>query len=918
MADKGDGLVIFFHNQMGGIVAMKKSTLLLLAALVAGGAFADNYWTGRTLSDWSAEGAWAGSGNNVFGGNGSYLTSTDPHVVLFSKPETITRLWIENNDKGKIVWKLADEATEDAGLTMNGPNDKWGHAMNLGTGKHGELVIESGTYYNKGQLWLANGDADSQMTLNGGSYIISSYTCIAYGSGKGKGTLTVNGGLYKETGGAFIVSQSNNAGNIGEFNQTGGEVDVSGECFVAERAGKGIVNLTGGTCSFGGTVYAPRGNNTAAEITIDGGDLKAKSYVNVGYGQGSTATIDMKSGTFDTDNEMILGTATGANVAMTLSGGTFTPKKFWIASHYNHSNGGVTAMLKMTGGTLQTDNGQDVVVGGNSSATGTLDVQGGIVKVGETLHIGWRGHGVFNQSGGDVYVQAGKKVRLCDTDKAQSGSAELTGGTLHADIIDTTSGYGEKSFLVDGGTIAAVTSYNQWLSTATIKVGSKGIGLDASGFTSTLCANLVPADEEGSVKAVIKGSGTVNFAETTLAQIDTIAVADGGSIAFTMGDELTKPVEVQEGGGLTIDVTGIVTDGTYDLGTFAGGLTLAEGVTLSSDNVTLIGLPGSADAVYTLSDTGVLSVKLTGLEKLVWNSDNVEWGAENAWKGEKSGVVKTFGPTDKAKFIVEGDGEVQTVLVNDEIEPMGVEVVATGKDAYPLVKGHGTFKPQELSVKGTIAFAGDEEGALNLDGVIERTLEDEVDVSHALFESGTVNLLGSLLMDSTVNGTLVRETDWTPSSPITGEGEIWIKNCKLTLGTTQPLKNFAGTVRLGPNAQLDDAKDLNQAAVLGNGTLIMNGATILRFSWNDANEYLNDVIVVDGTENTWWNNQSRGNMGANVSVNGNISGGGKLIIRHKTWNARWIGFTGCDFTGFTGELEMHGINYYPENGRTRL
>ena len=84
---------------------------------------------------------------------------------------------------------------------------------------------------------------------------------------------------------------------------------------------------------------------------------------------------------------------------------------------------------------------------------------------------------------------------------------------------------------------------------------------------------------------------------------------------------------------------------------------------------------------------------------------------------------------------------------------------------------------------------------------------------------------------------------------------------------------------------------------------------ITRFSWNDAREDLNDVIVVDGTENTWWNQQSRSNMGANVFVNGNISGGGKLIIRNRGWDARFMRFAGCDFTGFSGELELHGIRF---------
>jgi hypothetical protein len=294
---------------------------------------------------------------------------------------------------------------------------------------------------------------------------------------------------------------------------------------------------------------------------------------------------------------------------------------------------------------------------------------------------------------------------------------------------------------------------------------------------------------------------------------------------------------------------------------------------------------------------------------MVLNVNGGDWSGATTWKGETSGTVRAFGAKDRAAFVIAEDDTVQTVLVNTDVAPLGVDVEVTGENSYALIKGHGTFAPAELCVKGVVGFAGDAEGPLNLDVALERTLEGDVDVSKALFAEGTVNLLTSLHMDSTVNGKLVREKDWTPSYKIDGTGEVEIKNAKLTLNNPELFKNFAGTVVLGEGSRFDDANYLNGGAIFGGATLKMAGGTIERFGNDAAEENLRDVILADGTSSIWWNQKSRGNLGAHVIINGDISGSGKLIIYQKGSNARSIKFNGCTFENLTGTIEMHGINY---------
>ena len=895
------------------------STVLAIAACALSlAANADRHWTGGgATTDWTDNANWGagnGYGNWVFGGGqvASLPDEPNPIIVTFTNHVSLSDgIWIENAEKPDIVWRVEEGADSDAGLSTTFTSSKWGKAINVGTGKHGGLTIEGGVYYFPSELWIGNGAVDSYFTLNGGVFTNQSYTCIGYGGHDRTGTMTVNGGTYRQNSNTFIVGQGNHSGCKGVFNLMSGSVDTAANATCSENHGTSEMNISGGSFRVGGQLMLAEGRNGAATTTmnISGGTIKVVGFSRAAVGSNSSATITMSNGEFDTDDEFVLASGTGSTAEMTLSGGSFTPKKFWIGSHDNYTSSGSTATFTMTGGTLATDNGQDIVVGGNANAVCTFNMHGGTVNCGKQFHIAWRGSGTLNMTGGDIYVPAGQD--LCfNNDTGTSATMQLYGGTFHTDIITMSTRDGvTQTLTVNGGSFAPVTDKADWLVGVPMTVGPNGIGLASGGHSATLSANLTPAAAEQPIKAVFTGAdstGVISFSSSTFEQIDSFEIAPNGVMVVAKGGAVEKPLKIEETGMLVVDVSGqIPTDGDYDLVTLSGGLV---DTTITSDNVDIVGLPGVATLAYTVNNN-VLKVTVSGLERMVINTDGGNWTAADTWKGETSGTVRAFTEKDRAAFVITEDNTVQTVLVNSEIAPLGVDVEVTGENSYALIKGHGTFSPAELSVKGTVGFAGDAEGPLNLDVALERTLEGDVDVSKALFAEGTVNLLTSLHMDSTVNGKLVREKDWTPSYKIDGTGEVEIKNAKLTLNNPELFKNFTGTVTLGESSTFDDANYLNGGAIFGSATLKMAGGTIERFGNDAAEENLRDVVLVDGTSSIWWNQKSRGNMGAHVKINGDISGSGKLIIYQKGWNARSIKFNGCTFENLTGTIEMHGINY---------
>ncbi len=884
--------------------------LAIAACALSLAANADRHWTGGgATTDWTDTANWGagnGSGNWVFGGGqvASLPDEPNPIIVTFTNHVSLSDgIWIENVEKPDIVWRVEEGADSDAGLSTTFTSSRWGKAINVGTGKHGGLTIEGGVYYFPSELWIGNGAADSYFTLNGGVFTNQSYTCIGYGGHDRTGTMTVNGGTYRQNSNTFIVGQGNHSGCKGVFNLMSGSVDTAANATCSENQGTSEMNISGGSFRVGGQLMLAEGKSGAATTTMDisGGTIKVVGFSRAAVGSNSSATITMSNGEFDTDNEFVLASGAGSTAEMTLSGGSFTPKKFWIGSHHNHTSSGCTATFTMTGGTLETDNDQDIVVGGNANAVGTFNMQGGTVNCGKKFHIAWRGSGTLNMTGGDIYVPAGQD--LCfNNDTGTSATMQLDGGTFHTDTITMSTRDGvTQTLTINGGSFAPVTDKADWLADVPMTVGPNGIGLASGGHSATLSANLTPAAAEQPIKAVFTGAdrtGVISFSSSTFEQIDSFEIAPNGVMVVAKGGAVEKPLKIDEDGTLVVDVSGqIITDGDYDLVTLSGGLV---DTTVSSANVDIAGLPGVATLTYTVENS-VLKVNVSGLERMVLNVNGGDWSGATTWKGETSGMVRAFGERDRAAFVIAEDDTVQTVLVNTDVAPLGVDVEVTGENSYALIKGHGSFTSDDVTVNGVLGFAGDNEGALDVGNTLLH-----VEGGKILIESGTVlaDSLGACEVEIADGARVELAQAQSISAVISGAGTLVLSGGTYSGLRQSLLTEFTGVLELGSGVTLEPTLE-NDVFVPNTSsmTIRMMGATINGGTANGSHIQCH-IDVAEGTINRIWAKN------ANLSI-GSLTGKGQLTC--ETTSNRGPYFIG-DNREFEGMVYLRGSLGAPPTG----
>ncbi len=402
---------------------MQSKLLLLLGILAMGTVQADYYWNSSGI-DFADPSCWDSSGGNcVFGGYGTALRETGEGGTLctFSKAESITPpagLWVETRDSTvSVIWRKADNATDDAGLTVKGK-------ITVGTGLKGDLVIKSGTFSCSGDFYVTDGTSSSTL-------------------------------------------------------------DIEKEASLS----------SGGECVF---------------VT----------------GKGGEATV-------------------------TLNGGRFLPRKLWIGSRFDKTADACSATFTMNGGYLQTNNGDDIVVGGHNNATGKFLMNGGEVRCGKQFFVPWRGNGVLIMKGGDIYIPAAYDLTICQESSSVSSDVQLYGGLIHTDKLVIQNNGTSKNLLVDGGGFAPVSNKADWLASVTIPVGEQGIVLDTDGFDATLAATLEPKVEGGFVKVIKKGAGTLTlpmFPENYLLSIEE------GMVKLPTGATLEEgAVTTAEQGAVVVD-----------------------------------------------------------------------------------------------------------------------------------------------------------------------------------------------------------------------------------------------------------------------------------------------------------------------------------------------------------------------------
>ena len=192
----------------------------------------------------------------------------------------------------------------------------------------------------------------------------------------------------------------------------------------------GIARITPDSVPDGRVGALDVGSATSATLEISA-DLVVKGETTLGAGSlaGSTATINQTAGNVVLGTAPALGFRTyfgrGAGESVyNLSGGTLST--FADYDHFGRSGTGTFA-FNQTGGTYRKVGGRELKVAVDSGVSASVNVADGLFECGaDWLWVGVRGHGEFNQTGGDVRI---KRLSMAH-DAGATGTYRISGGSL--------------------------------------------------------------------------------------------------------------------------------------------------------------------------------------------------------------------------------------------------------------------------------------------------------------------------------------------------------------------------------------------------------------------------------------------------------------------------------------------------------
>jgi hypothetical protein len=436
------------------------------------------------------------------------------------------------------------------------------------------LFVQTGGTNSCGYLAVGNGTSGiGTYSLSGSGYLsaTSTYSATSYSQENvgvyGLGTFTHSGG----TNTCIYLSIGEYAGSSGTYSLTGnGYLSVNRANGRSSEnvgdAGTGLFVQTGGTNS---CAYLAVGNQSGSigAYTLSGsGYLSASSTFsatsysqeNVGvYGSGSFT----QSGGTNTCIYLSIGELAGSSGTYSLSNGYLSVNQANGHSSEHVGDSG-TGIFVQSGGTNSCGT---LILGSNSSGSGTYDLNGGLVEISSYLGQGL-GTATFNFNGGTLQIDIGATAGSVASATNVPAGALVVNGALTTAALDINNGGSQGTGQLSGS------------GTITLGLG----GLDYNTAASSTFAGTLQSDAGAAILEVDSGvlllTGTNTLAGTvvtggTLVVNSFTALAGGSSLTVGQGATslfapvLAGPVPA----GSTEDVVTVPEPATPIL--FAAGLT---------------------------------------------------------------------------------------------------------------------------------------------------------------------------------------------------------------------------------------------------------------------------------------------------------------------------------------------------------
>lgn len=369
-------------------------------------------------------------------------------------------------------------------------------------------------------------------------------------------------------------------GSNGRVDHTGGDASTGTNnwMFVGRDGGTGVFNLANTAGTSGTFTHLGTGNGT---MTVNA----ARLYIGGAWGSGSTGTVNVNTnGSLQVGDQLQVGTSSSVGI-LNFDNGTITTNGFT-----EFGNGGnCTGTLNMSGGTLNKQGGDHMIIASNG-ADGFANISGGTINVNREFWVGQAGgsEGILNMSGGtldiDSWTSVGREggkgtINLSGTaqiltgpdgeafivaDNTNSeGHVMQTGGTLTIDNqfwVGSGGGTNNGHYTLTGGDL----NVNNWVAIG--RGGSAEFNMSGGTFTKT----------GDGTSFIVASGGTGTFSQTG-GVVQVLAgetwMGENGSGSFTLGGEsaefFANYFQVARNGSSTFTVN--LNDGTLHVNQIAGG-----------------------------------------------------------------------------------------------------------------------------------------------------------------------------------------------------------------------------------------------------------------------------------------------------------------------------------------------------------
>ncbi len=397
-----------------------------------------------------------------------------------------TTLFVGNAGTGRLIMnnggalssarvRIGDELFSTGIVTIDGPTSTWTDSVEISVGNSGSgsLTVTNAATVSGLRLTVAEQPGSSgTATVDGPGSSVDAAGEVILGDSGGTGTLSVtNGGLLE---GPSLTAGKSGTGVLDV--STGGTASFSSPSpnRIGDLAGSDgtlLVDGTGSTATFGGTLFVGNFGSGSIEITNGGSVTTPMVFVADDLGSAGSIVLDGVGSTWTVNSELFLGNASSGTASITNGGAAFTsrvklgdnpgssgtvtvdgPGSIWIDSVEIFVGNFGSGSLAITNGAAVS--GPRVTIGDDPGSSGILTVSGpgSTLSLSQQLSVGDLGQGTLRVVDGGV---AGAPVVLVNTGGLVRGNATISGSVTNFGTVSPGLSTGE--LVVDGSYTQSIT-----------------------------------------------------------------------------------------------------------------------------------------------------------------------------------------------------------------------------------------------------------------------------------------------------------------------------------------------------------------------------------------------------------------------------------------------------------------------------